>query len=89
VTDQWKVCPGKRWMNCETFMLCLEDVSLLRKVNLTRMDPFTDGMSQKTLLVPGLEIVCGGKITEIDYLEEQHRDQVYDAIWAALKGEGE
>jgi hypothetical protein len=84
VSDWKQQITVRHWLNLETFILCVEDVALVRKVNLTRMDPFTHGMSEKTMLVPGLEIVCGGKITEIDYLEETHRDQVYDAIWAEI-----
>ena len=85
MSGEWTVS-GRTWINCETFMVCLEDVLVVRKVNLDR----SISVSENRLL-PGIELTFQGsevETIEIDYIEEAHRDQVYDAIWAALKGKG-
>lgn len=76
---------GKRWMNCETFVVGIDDLLVIRKVNLDRAISVEDNR-----LLPGLEFTFqgSGEPLGIDYLEESHRNQVYDAIWAALKGGG-
>ena len=90
----WESEVGKRWLNCETFMVCLDEVAAVRRTNYLRRSvplqalPVGEGNTGKDAVLPGLEIVLAGReeVIEIDYLEEAHRDQVYDAIWAALKG---
>lgn len=80
------------YLEMETFLLCINDVSLVRKVNLERYVPETGlpspEVSQANVLrwLPGLEITlrAGAKI-EVDYLRETHRDQVYTAIWSMVK----
>ena len=73
---------SRKWVNCETFMVCVDDVQAVKKVNLDRSVSV-----EENRLLPGLEVLLSnGEPMEVDYLEEAHRDQVYDAIWAALKG---
>lgn len=78
----------RHWMNLETFMVCLDEVRSVRKVNVERYRP--DLGREKAGIVPGLEIrFVSGTPVEIDYVKEEHRDQAYGAIWEGIKKMGE
>ena len=76
----------RHWLNLETFILCLDDVSVIKKVNLRRLVPEGDSGATSSDTIPGLEIHLKGGIEgiEIDYLKADHRDQVYNAIWVEI-----
>ena len=81
--SDWKMQTASRhWLNLETFILCVEDVALLKKVNMWREQP---GLNDSNVLLPGLEIILSsGESVEIDYVKEDHRDQVFNTIWEEI-----
>ncbi len=84
MSGEWKVA-SRRWINCETFIVCIDDLVAVRKVNLERAVSI-----EKNQTLPGLELTFRDDFEplEIDYLEESHRDQVFDAIWGEIKKMG-
>ena len=81
-------CAGVKrfYLEMETFLLCINDVSLVRKVRLERTITNEKGRD-RVALCPGLEITLkSGECVEIDYAPgSTHREQVYTAIWTAIK----
>jgi len=79
----------EHWLNLETAAVCIDAIGGLRKANLERTvgDPMGLGLSSgEVKLTHGIVIHfrAGGGM-ELDYDEESHRDQVYNAIWKEIK----
>lgn len=72
--SDWQMGATRHWLNLGVLLLCLEEVSLIRKISIITENK-----------ICGLEIVCNGKATELGYHKEEDRDQAYEAIWAALE----
>ena len=81
--SDWRTGTVRHWINLETFILCVDEVDVIKKVNLRR--GIGVGINDPPQLLPGLELrMRAGDLVEIDYLKEDHRDQVFNAIWEEI-----
>ena len=65
--SDWKMGTTRHWLNMETFILCVEEVACIRKVNLNRLVPETTGAVSSDW-IPALSITTtGGEIVEREY----------------------
>jgi len=74
------------WLNLGTIQVRMDLVALIKKVNVDRLVAGPNG-ERLQALAEAIEIhLLNHTIVEVDYLVPGQRDQVYDAMWAEIKG---